>query len=89
MSARMAFLKKRHKPFVRLPSERAKVVTMGAALSKYGLEMFLFLIFLKFRSGLSALWSWTSVESCSVSAEHKATYNNSSEFGMDEVECDL
>ena len=41
------------------------------------------------RSDLSALRSWTSVESLPVSAEHKATRNNSSEFWMDEVECDL
>ena len=30
-----------------------------------------------------------SVESSLVFAEHKATPNNSSEFWMDEVECDL
>ena len=47
------------------------------------------LIIFKFRSGLSALWKWTSVESSSVSAEHNATPNNSSDFWMDEVECDL
>ena len=60
---------------------------MGAPLNKYGLERFLSLIFLKL--GLSSLQSWTFVESSSVSAEHKATPNNSSEFWIDEVECDL
>ena len=74
---------------MRHPAKQTKVVTMGAPLNKYGLEMFLSLIFLKFRSGLSALWSWTSIESSSVSTEHKAIPNNSSEYWMDEVECDL
>ena len=51
--------------------------------------MFLSLIFLKFSCSLSALRSWTSVESSLVSAEHKVTPKNSSEFWMDEVEYDL
>ena len=87
VSARLAFSRKRHKPLERFPAERTKVVTMVAPLNKCGLEMFLSLIFLKFRSGLSALRSWTSIESSSVSAEHKATPYNSSEFWMGEVEC--
>ena len=74
---------------MQLPTEQTKRVSIVAPLNKYGLEMFLSLIFLKFRSGLSALRSWTSVERSSVSAEHKATPNNSSELWMDEVECGL
>ena len=62
---------------------------MGAPLSKHGLEMFLSLIFLRFWSGLSALRSLASVESSSVSSDHKATPNNSSKVWMDEVECDM
>ena len=89
MSARLAFSRKHYKPLVQLPAKWTKVVTMGAPLNKYGLKMFLSLIFLKFRSGLSALQSWTSVESSSVYTEHKATPNNSSVFGIDEIEYDL
>ena len=89
MSARLAFSRKRHMPLVRLPVERTKMVTMSAPLNKYGLEIFLSLIFWKFKSGLRALRSWTSVESSSVSTEHKATPNNSSGFGIAESECDL
>ena len=89
MTTLLAFSRKRHKPLVQLPAAQTKVVTMGAPLNKYGLEMFSSLIFWKFRSGLSALQSWMSVESSSVSAENKASPNNSSEFGIAEAECDL
>ena len=58
---------------MRLPVERTKVVSMGAPLNKYGFEISLFLICLKFRSGLSALQSWKSTGSSSASAEHEGT----------------
>ena len=62
-----------HTLFVRLPTERTKVVTIGVPLNKYGLEMLLFLFFFKSGSGLSALWYWTWSRKSSASAEHKAT----------------
>ena len=54
-----------------------RIVTMGAPLHKYGLEMLLFLIFLESRIGFSALQSWKSTGKSSVSAEHKATPKSS------------
>ena len=64
-------------PFVRLPVERTKVVTIGASLNRYGFEMFFemffSLIFLKLRRGLNVLRSWKSTGSSSTSAKHKVT----------------
>ena len=46
MSARRAFSMRFHTPFVRLPAERARMVTVRALLNKYGFEMSLFFFYL-------------------------------------------
>ena len=85
MFTRLAFSTTRHTPFVRLPAERTKVVTMGAPFNKYGLEMSLFFICLKLSSGLSDL-RCKSAGCSSASAEHKATFKSSWSSSFDDAD---
>ena len=62
MSARLAFSRKFHTAFVSLPTERTKVVTMGAPLNRQGFATF-FPMKSRFMSGFSALRSWKSAGS--------------------------
>ena len=77
MSTWLAFSIRHHTPFVWLPAERTKVVTIGALLNKYVFEMFFWFMCFKSRNGLSALWSWKSAGQFSASAEHRVTSNSS------------
>ena len=68
----LAFFGSFHTPWVRLPAEWTKVVTMNASLKLKGLETFFLLNFSKSSNDFSVFRSWKS-EIASRSVEHRAT----------------
>ena len=85
-SSWLASSKNFYTPWVRLPTERTKVVTMGALLKFNGLATFFFLILSSSSSGFSAFRIWKSLIASGSTAHRAAAFSKAPKFVAGETD---